>query len=95
MKNECESKGKPGQNHHHDDDKEEEDHIINCNDDGTPPANLGSKISGEITEGTYYVMVDGYSTTDVGPFELISTFVNGCVPLCDGNFCGDDQCGCR
>ena len=38
-------------------------------------------------------MVDGYSTTDLGPFELTTLFVNGCVPLCDGNFCGDDQCG--
>jgi hypothetical protein len=38
-------------------------------------------------------MVDGFSTADAGPFELITTFINGCVPLCDGNFCGDDGCG--
>lgn len=37
-------------------------------------------------------MVDGYSTTDNGPFTLVATFVNDCVPLCDGNFCGDDAC---
>ncbi|KAG7349079.1 glycosyl hydrolase family 16 protein [Nitzschia inconspicua] len=85
MKDGCGSAGTPGQDH--------EDYIVGCNDDGTPPANLGSKLFGEISQGTYYVMVDGYSTTDVGPFELITTFINGCIPLCDGNFCGDDQCG--
>jgi hypothetical protein len=85
MKDGCGSSGNPGQ--------VVEDHIINCNDDATPPGNLGSRIAGSISEGTYYVMVDGYSTTDVGPFELVTTFVNDCVPLCDGNFCGDDKCG--
>ena len=83
MKDVCGSVGYPGG---------QDENVINCNDDGTPPGDLGSKIYGEITQGTYYVMIDGYSTTDVGPFELITTFVNGCIPLCDGNFCGDDQC---
>ena len=33
------------------------------------------------------------STTDKGPFELVTTFVKECVPICDGNFCGPDLCG--
>jgi hypothetical protein len=36
-----------------------EEHILNCNDDGTPPVNLGSHIFGSITGGTYYIMIDG------------------------------------
>ncbi len=54
---------------------------------------MGSRVSGEIDEGIYFIMVDGYSTTDSGPFELSATFVNNCIPLCDGNFCGSDGCG--
>jgi len=85
MKDECDSKAGPGE--------EPGPNIVSCNDDGTPPGDLGSKISGEITQGTYYVMVDGYSLVDAGPFELTATFIRDCVPLCDGNFCGDDGCG--
>ena len=54
---------------------------------------MGSRISGEIEEGIYFIMVDGYSLTDSGPFELLATFVRNCTPLCDGNFCGSDGCG--
>ena len=36
-----------------------EPHILNCNDDGTPPGDLGSRIFGSIGSGTYYIMVDG------------------------------------
>jgi hypothetical protein len=49
--NKCSSEGNPG--------PFVEDHILNCNDDGTPPGDLGSHIFGSITGGTYYVMVDG------------------------------------
>lgn len=38
-------------------------------------------------------MVDGYSSEDYGPFNMTVSFVDGCMPLCDGNFCGDDGCG--
>jgi hypothetical protein len=39
-------------------------------------------------------MIDGYSSADLDPFELVvTTFVNGCELLCDGNFCSDDGCG--
>lgn len=47
----CASEGNPG--------LFVEEHILNCNDDGTPPGDLGSHIFGSITGGTYYIMVDG------------------------------------
>jgi hypothetical protein len=88
MKDVCLSTGQPG------DSAEDQAHILACNDDGTPPGDLGSKVFGELSgPGTFFVMVDGYSTTDTGPFELVTTFVDSCVPLCDGNFCGPDGCG--
>jgi hypothetical protein len=43
--------------------------------------------------GTYYVLVDGFSSKDFGAFTLTAIFVKGCQPQCDGNFCGDDSCG--
>eukprot|EP00899_Mesostigma_viride_P007627 jgi/Mesvir1/16866/Mv15751-RA.2 len=67
--------------------------LITCSDDATPPGNLGSKVSALLTAGTYYVMVDGYSALDSGPFTINARFVDNCVPLCDGNYCGDDGCG--
>ncbi|GAX16047.1 hypothetical protein FisN_20Hh279 [Fistulifera solaris] len=85
MKGTCESKGLP--------DEHPEDHIVNCNDDGTPPGDMGSRITGEVDEGIDFLMVDGYSTTDSGQFDLSATFVNNGIPLCDGNFCGPDGCG--
>jgi hypothetical protein len=85
MKNDCWSTGKPSDG--------PQEHIIDCNDDGVPPGFYGSHISGEISNGTYYVMIDGYSTTDNGPFEMVAFFVKDCIPLCDGNRCGDDSCG--
>ena len=67
---------------------------ISCSDDATPPGELGSKVSGKMTQpGTYYVLVDGFSSKDFGAFTLTAIFVNGCQPQCDGNFCGDDSCG--
>ena len=69
------------------------DQVMSCADDATPPGDLGSRVAGMATAGTYYVMVDGYSSADYGPFELSLTFVPDCLPLCDGNFCGPDNCG--
>jgi len=67
---------------------------IGCSDDATPPGSLGSKVSGKMTQpGTYYVLVDGFSSKDYGEFTLTAIFVKGCQPQCDGNFCGDDNCG--
>jgi hypothetical protein len=42
----CSSEGNPG--------PFVEEHILNCNNDGTPPVDLGSHIFGSIT-GTYYI----------------------------------------
>lgn len=67
--------------------------VVACADDATPPGDLGSRVAGSADAGTYYVMVDGYSSADFGPFELALVFVRDCVPLCDGNFCGSDSCG--
>eukprot|EP00899_Mesostigma_viride_P007625 jgi/Mesvir1/16864/Mv15750-RA.1 len=67
--------------------------LVACSDDATPPGNLGSRVSALLTTGTYYVMIDGYSALDSGPFTINARFVDNCVPLCDGNYCGDDGCG--
>jgi len=66
---------------------------VACNDDGTPPGDYGSHIFGTLTGGTYFVMIDGFSSLDFGTFFLKSTFINDCEPSCDGNFCGGDTCG--
>ena len=60
---------------------------ISCNDDATPPGNYGSSISGSLTAGTYYLQVDGYDSTALGPFNMTAKFVENCVPKCDGSFC--------
>jgi hypothetical protein len=64
-----------------------------CSDDATPPGGLGSRINTLLQPGTYYLIVDGASETSFGPFNLSVKFVVGCVPRCDGKFCGDDICG--
>jgi len=69
------------------------DFSVACNDDGTPPGDLGSHIWGTLTAGTYYLMVDGFSSVDFGEFLLTAVFIKDCEPQCDGNFCGDDTCG--
>lgn len=64
-----------------------------CSDDDTPPGNLGSRVASLLSAGTYYLIVDGYSSSNVGPFTLTVKFVPDCVPNCDGKACGDDSCG--
>jgi hypothetical protein len=67
---------------------------VGCSDDATPPSDYGSRIGGMLTPGkAYYVMVDGFSSGDFGPFTLTATFIANCQPYCDGNFCGSDSCG--
>ncbi len=66
---------------------------VACSDDATPPGNTGSRIATTLEPGTYYVIVDGYSVAEAGPFTLSVRFTDGCVPQCDGSFCGDDSCG--
>jgi hypothetical protein len=66
---------------------------IACNDDATPPGNLGSSISGLASAGTYYLMVDGFDSAAKGNFTATMKFVEGCQPKCDGAFCGSDSCG--
>src|SRR5205823_2420258 len=67
--------------------------VVACNDDAAPPGNFGSHVFGLLQPGTYYVVVDGFDTHAVGPFTLAVHLVAGCVPQCDGKFCGDDTCG--
>ena len=67
---------------------------IACSDDATPPGNYGSLVSGVAGEGTYYVQVDGYDSTQFGKFAMSLKFAaDSCVPKCDGAFCGSDGCG--
>jgi len=66
---------------------------IDCSDDATPPGFLGSRVNALLSSGTYYLIVDGYSVENFGPFELELKFKPDCVPLCDGAYCGSDQCG--
>lgn len=64
-----------------------------CSDDASPPGNYGSRIATMLTAGTYFLIVDGYNAQQAGPFTLSVRFVDGCVPQCDGKYCGDDGCG--
>ncbi len=64
-----------------------------CSDDATPPGGFGSRIAILLQPGTYYLLADGYNANEVGPYTLDVRFVAGCVPNCDGKFCGDDGCG--
>lgn len=65
---------------------------VACSDDATPPGNYGSRVATELVPGTYYLIADGYGVEE-GPFTLTVRFTEGCVPACDGRFCGDDGCG--
>jgi hypothetical protein len=67
---------------------------VACSDDSAPPGNYGSRISALLQPGTYYLIVDGFGESDFGPYTLRVTFAAGCVPNCDGQYCGgDDGCG--
>lgn len=65
-----------------------------CNDDSIPPNDYGSRVEAMLQPGTYYLIVDGFDSTEYGPYTLTATFVDGCVPQCDGKECGGvDLCG--
>ncbi|MBI5512447.1 MAG: hypothetical protein HY909_01690 [Deltaproteobacteria bacterium] len=64
-----------------------------CSDDASPPGNYGSRIATMLNPGTYYLIADGYNAQQTGPFTITANFVAGCIPQCDGKFCGDDGCG--
>ncbi len=66
-----------------------------CSDDSSPPGDYGSRISTALDPGTYYLIVDGFDSTQSGPFTLRVRFAaEGCVPKCDGLYCGgSDGCG--
>jgi hypothetical protein len=66
---------------------------VACSDDATPPGTNGSRIATMLQPGTYYLIADGYNSLAGGPFTLSVRFTDGCVPQCDGRFCGDDGCG--
>eukprot|EP01096_Ripella_sp_DP13-Kostka_P007787 TRINITY_DN286_c0_g1_i2.p1 TRINITY_DN286_c0_g1~~TRINITY_DN286_c0_g1_i2.p1 ORF type:complete len:478 (-),score=227.36 TRINITY_DN286_c0_g1_i2:12-1445(-) len=68
--------------------------VLQCSDDSSPPGNLGSRIVATLKPGkTYLLMADGYNLEQRGPFNLEIRFHKGCLPNCDGQFCGDDGCG--
>jgi hypothetical protein len=64
-----------------------------CADDSTPPGGLGSRVYGPVAPGSYRLVATGYSASQVGPFQLQVKLVPGCVPVCDGKYCGPDGCG--
>lgn len=68
---------------------------VACSDDSAPPGDYGSRITVALEPGTYYLIVDGFDNTQSGPFKLSVRFAkDGCVPKCDGVYCGgDDGCG--
>lgn len=68
---------------------------VGCSDDAAPPGNYGSRVDAALDVGTYYLIVDGFDSSQLGPFDLRVKFAaNGCVPHCDGLYCGpDDGCG--
>jgi hypothetical protein len=66
-----------------------------CSDDSSPPGDYGSRISLALDPGTYFLIVDGFDSAQSGPFTLSVRFAaQGCVPKCDGLYCGgSDGCG--
>jgi len=68
---------------------------VGCSDDASPPGNYGSRVDAALDPGTYYLIIDGFDSKQFGPFDLRVKFTaNGCVPHCDGLYCGtDDGCG--
>ncbi|MFL5347254.1 MAG: lysyl oxidase family protein [Hyalangium sp.] len=68
---------------------------VACSDDSSPPGNYGSRITVALDPGTYYLIVDGFDSSQSGPFTLSVRFAkDGCVPKCDGVYCGgSDGCG--
>jgi hypothetical protein len=66
-----------------------------CSDDSSPPGDYGSRISLALDPGTYYLIVDGFDSAQYGAFKLSTRFAaQGCVPKCDGLYCGgNDGCG--
>ena len=69
------------------------DATVACNDDAAPPGNFGSHIFALLQPGTYYLIVDGFTASSFGPYQLDLKFAQSCLPQCDGRFCGDDGCG--
>ncbi len=75
-------------------DDDTESATVACADDSAPPGDYGSRISALLPAGTYYLIVDGFDSSQLGPYDLEVTFVDDCVPQCDGKFCGgSDGCG--
>jgi len=68
---------------------------IACSDDSSPPGDYGSRVVAKLAPGDYYLIVDGFDSTQYGTFKLKTRFVaGGCVPRCDGRYCGEsDGCG--
>ncbi len=68
---------------------------VACSDDSSPPGNYGSRITVALDPGTYYLIVDGFDSSQSGPFTLHVRFAqDGCIPKCDGVYCGgSDGCG--
>ncbi|MBU1431886.1 serine protease, partial [Myxococcota bacterium] len=53
-----------------------------CNDDSTPPGDLGSYIEGMLEAGTYALFMDAYGMT-VGDYTLSFTLEAQCVDACE------------
>ena len=71
-----------------------QDATLACSDDSAPPGDYGSRIFALLQPGTYYLLVDGFDAAQFGPYTLRVKFSAGCVPNCDGQYCGgDDGCG--
>lgn len=66
---------------------------IACSDDSAPPGNYGSRITAMLDPGTYFLIVDGFDSTQYGPYELKIRAAADCTPHCDGVYCGGDN-GC-
>ncbi|UQA63498.1 hypothetical protein E8A73_002150 [Polyangium aurulentum] len=67
---------------------------VGCSDDASPPGEYGSRVDAALEPGTYFLIVDGFDASQFGPFEMqVKITPNGCVPHCDGLYCGDDD-GC-
>ncbi len=58
------------------------DRELDCNDDATPPGNLGSRLSGELEPGGYLLALDAYSQGGEFSLSLLFETTEVCEDLC-------------
>jgi V8-like Glu-specific endopeptidase len=68
---------------------------VGCNDDFTPPGNLGSFLDVTLEAGAWSLWLDSFSAERAGPVQLVLSFARACEDACaEGEArCADDGGG--